>query len=309
MKKIVYSFLMSWLAVTLGLFTFSPLTYAAAPNSYALYVDGKLLSSPYPTIVQNNTTLVPMKTVLAELGYTTTLDSKTKMITAKHSSGSYIVVSAGSKTAKLNGVAVQLPVAVKAMNGTTYLPLSVIKTLTGKAIGVDTSQAIAWIGEQPTVDTLSAPWGISPEQLKKSFAGKLLIDEGGQDDIYVLLYQNAPDYDEEIYIFYKSKLAKASFMPSTTNFELAFYIGVYEGIVNSVTKTYGEPLSNTAIYDKDTLEEVSFADGGFYMSVWEVDNTKITALLKATNEGYATSLQFVDMSVEAQLNAALAAMK
>lgn len=309
MKKIVYSFLMSWLAVTLGLFTFSPLTYAAAPNSYALYVDGKLLSSPYPTIVQNNTTLVPMKTVLAELGYTTTLDSKTKMITAKHSSGSYIVVSAGSKTAKLNGVAVQLPVAVKAMNGTTYLPLSVIKTLTGKAIGVDTSQAIAWIGEQPTVDTLSAPWGISPEQLKKSFAGKLLIDEGGQDDIYVLLYQDASDYDEEIYIFYKSKLAKASFMPSTTNFELAFYIGVYEGIVNSVTKTYGEPLSNTAIYDKDTLEEVSFADGGFYMSVWEVDNTKITALLKATNEGYATSLQFVDMSVEAQLNAALAAMK
>lgn len=309
MKKIVYSMLMSWLAVTLGLFTFTPLTYAAAPNSYALYVDGKLLSSPYPTIVQNNSTLVPMKTVLAELGYTTTLDSKTKMITAKHASGSYIVVSAGSKTAKINGVAVQLPVAVKAMNGTTYLPLSAIKTLTGKAIGADSSQAIAWIGQQPASDALSLPWGMSPQELKKSFAGRLLIDEGGQDDIYVLQYHDGPDDDEEIYIFYKGKLAKATFMPSTTNLELAFYIGVYEGIVNSVTKTYGEPLSNTATYDKDTLEEVSFVDGGFYMSVWEVDNTKIIALLRATNEGHAASLQFVDMSIEAQLNAALAAMK
>lgn len=308
MKKIVYSILMSCLAVTLGLFTFAPLTYAAGPGSYTLYVDGKLLSSPYPTIVQNNTTLVPMKAVLAELGYTTTLDSKTKMITAKHSSGSYIVVSAGSKTAKINGVAVQLPIAVKAMNGTTYLPLSAIKTLTGKAIGADAAQAIAWIGQQPVSGALNLPWGISPEQLKKSLAGRLLIDEGGQGDIYILLYQDSA-MNEETYIFYNNKLAKAGFSPPATNDQLAFYIGVYDGIVQSTTEIYGEPLSNTATYDKDHLEAASLADGEFYMSVWESNGTKIIALLKATHQGYAVNLQLVDMSIETQLNAAIAAIK
>lgn len=150
---------------------------------------------------------------------------------------------------------------------------------------------------------------MSPQELKKSFAGRLLIDEGGQDDIYVLLYQDSAVDNEEAYIFYKNKLAKVTFTPPVTNDQLAFYIGLYNGLVESITKIYGEPLSNTATYDIDKLEEVSLTAGEYYMSVWKSDGTKTIVLLRATNQGYTANFQFVDMSIEDQLNAALAAMK
>ncbi|MNW54895.1 hypothetical protein D3C74_325200 [compost metagenome] len=138
MKKIAYLTLMGCLTIFIGLFSFVPLTSAAAPVSYTLYIDGKVLSAKFPTVVEKNTTLVPMKSVLTELKYTTTVDSRTKAITAKNSAGSYITVTTGSKKAKINGSEVLLPTAVKVMNGTTYIPLSAIQKLTGKSIGVDT---------------------------------------------------------------------------------------------------------------------------------------------------------------------------
>lgn len=311
MKKIVYLTLMGCLAITIGLFSFTPLTSAAAPVSYTLYIDGKVSSAKFPTVVENNTTLIPMKSVLSELGYTTTVDSKTKSITSKNSNGSYVTVKTGSKKAKINGSEVLLPASVKAMNGTTYIPLSVIRNLTGKAIGIDASQRIAWIGEKPT-DTAPVPtWGLSPDQVKSASGQDLLIDEGGEGDIYLLLYQSQTNDTEEVYIFYKNKLAKIAFNPNISGLDETVLLGVYSGIYDEFTKSYGEPYEGSMALNKNTVDKylTLFANQGYFISEWQAGGTKITLFLKTTDSGYIISMQYVDASLETKVNAAMDAIK
>ncbi|WMT41956.1 copper amine oxidase N-terminal domain-containing protein [Paenibacillus sp. D2_2] len=180
MKKYTYLTLMGCLAVLIGLFSFTTPTSAAAAVSYTLYIDGKVSSAKTPVVVEKNVTLIPMKAVLTDLKYVTSVDKKTKAITAKNSAGSFITVNLGSKNAKINGANANLAAPAKTLNGTTYIPLSAVKQLTGKAIGLDASKGIAWIGEKPTENGIIPIWGGSPAQIKKELSDKVLIDEGGR---------------------------------------------------------------------------------------------------------------------------------
>lgn len=307
MKKIVYLTLMGCLAAFIGLFSFAPQTYAAAPASYTLYVDGKVLSSKFPTVVEKNVTLIPMKPVLTNLGYVTAVDSKTKTITAKNSDGSSITVKTGSKKAKINESDVTLPAVVKTMKGTTYIPLSAIKQLTGKSIGLDASKAIAWIGDKPTDIAPIPPWGATPKQMKAIFSHKQLIEEGQEGDIYALWYQEAPDYTDEMYVFYKNKLAKWMYDLPVPNYDEDGLISYYNGMLESLVDKYGEPETNIAAADKNN-EPIPLANGGYFMSEWNVGGTKITLYLKSADTGYVMSMQLVDSSVESKVEAALDAI-
>ncbi|RRJ66104.1 copper amine oxidase N-terminal domain-containing protein [Paenibacillus oralis] len=307
MKKIVYLTLMGCLAAFIGLFSFAPQSHAAAPASYTLYVDGKVLSSKFPTVVEKNVTLIPMKPVLTALGYVTTVDSKTKAITAKNSDGSSITVKTGSKKAKINGSDVTMPAVAKSMKGTTYIPLSAIKQLTGKSIGLDASQGIAWIGEKPAETVPIPPWGATPEQMKAIFSHKQLIEEGQEGDIYALWYQEAPDYTDEMYVFYKNKLAKWMYNPQVPSYNEDELLGFYDGMVASFVDKYGEPETNIAAADKNN-ELIPLANGGYFMSEWNVGGTKITIFLKPADTGYVMAIQFVDTSVESKVEAALDAI-
>ncbi|MNM90128.1 hypothetical protein D3C81_1023770 [compost metagenome] len=311
MKKIAYLTLMGCLTIFIGLFSFVPLTSAAAPVSYTLYIDGKVLSAKFPTFMEKNTTLVPMKSVLTELKYTTTVDSRTKAITAKNSAGSYITVTTGSKKAKINGSEVLLPTAVKVMNGTTYIPLSAIQKLTGKSIGVDASQGIAWIGEKPTESAPTPTWGVTPDQIKSVSSEKVLIDEGEQGDIHLLLYQAQPNDPQELYVFYKNKLAKIAIAPDISEFDETGILGIYSGIYDSLTKTYGKPSEGSMTLNQNTLDQylTLFADQGYLLSKWKSGDTKIILLLKTTDTGYAISMQYVNASIETQVDAAMDAIE
>ncbi len=308
MKKIVYFTLIGCLTIFAGLFSYAPPTSAAAPT-YTLYIDGKVSSAKLPTVVEKGTTLIPMKAVLTELNYTTTVDSKSKSITAKNSAGSYITVKAGSKKAKINGSEVLLSAPAKAMNGTTYIPLSAVKTLTGKAIGADASIGIAWIGEKPAETAPVPVWGVSPDQMKSVSGNKLLLDEGGAGDIYLLLYQESFGEPEELYIFYKNKLAKVAFAPDILGYDESALMGTYQGMFDGLVEVYGQPESDIIAAYKDTLEEIPLADGGYLTSKWNVGGTQIILLLKGTDTGYALSMQYVDTSVEAQVEAAMDAIE
>ncbi|GGH30411.1 copper amine oxidase N-terminal domain-containing protein [Paenibacillus segetis] len=309
MKKIVYLMIIGCLVISAGLFSFAPSTSAAAPVTYTLYIDGKILSSKYPTVVEGNTTLIPMKAVLTELNYNTAVDNKTKAITAKNSTGSFISVKAGSKKAKINGSETLLPASVKAMNGTTYIPISAVKLLTGKSIGVDKASGIAWIGDKPTDPAVLPTWGVTPNQVKAVSGQKLLIDEGGQGDIYILTFHDQPEDPEELYIFYKNKLAKIGFLPVISGYNEAELLSIYDAMVVSLINSYGEPEVDTITVDEDSLERVTLDNGGYLISKWNVGNTIITLLLKATDTDYTLNLTYVNASVQAQLDAAVNAIK
>ncbi|MEC0329177.1 copper amine oxidase N-terminal domain-containing protein [Paenibacillus macerans] len=307
MKKIVYLTLTGFLAAFIGLFSFTAPTSAAAPASYTLYVDGKLSSAKFPTVVEKNVTLIPLKPVLTDLGYTTTVDSKTKAVTATNSDGSSITVKTGSKKAQINGSDATLPAVVKTMNGTTYLPLSAIKQLTGKPIGLDASKAIAWIGDKPAKTVALPPWGATPKQMKAIFSHKQLIEEGQEGDIYALWYQEAPDYTDEIYVFYKNKLAKWMYDLPVPNYDEAGLISYYDGMLESLVNKYGEPETNIAAADKNN-QPIPLADGGYFMSEWIIGGTKITLFLKPADAGYVMNIQYVDTSVESKVKDALDAL-
>ncbi|MEF2966608.1 copper amine oxidase N-terminal domain-containing protein [Paenibacillus sp. M1] len=316
MKKAVYLTLMGCLAVIAGLFSFAPSIFAAAPASYTLYIDGKVSPAQFPTVVESNTTLIPMKSVLIELNYTTTVDSRTKAITAKNSTGSYITVKPGSNKADINGSEVTLSAPVKALNGTTYIPLSAVRQLTGKSIGADASQGIAWIGEKPTATAPVPAWGVALDQFKAASSQSLLIDEGGQGDIYLLLYQDSPNDPEELYVFYKNKLAKVAFVPDVSGIDEAGLLGYYAGMLDSIVEQYGEPVEGSNVIDRDAIDQsilnqnlMLLANQGYLSSEWNVGNTKTSLLLKATDTGYTISMQFVDASVEAEVEAAMDAIE
>lgn len=297
--------LVGCLAMITGLFSVVPPSSAAASTSYTLYVGGKVLSTQYPTIVEKNVTIIPMKAVLTHLNYVTTLDTQKKTITAKNKAGSYITVKVGIKRATINGSEITLSALVKTMKGTTYIPLSAIRQLTGIAVGSDASQGIAWIGENPTVTAPVPTWGVTRDQLKTISGQKPLIEEGRQGDIISLLYQESPQDLEELYVFYKNRLAKVVFSPVITGYDEALLIEVYEGMLNSITNDYGKPDTETISVYEETLEQVPLADGGYITSEWNVGSTKMTLLLRGTDTGYALNLQYLDTLVESQLEAAL----
>ncbi|NWL88659.1 hypothetical protein DMN77_13890 [Paenibacillus sp. 79R4] len=308
MKKFTYFTLMGCLVVLLGLFSFTAPTSAAAAVSYTLYVDGTVSSAKTPVVVEKNVTLIPMKAVLADLKYVTTVDKKTKAITAKNSAGSYITVNLGSKKAKINGSNVNLAAAAKTLSGTTYIPLSAVKQLTGKPIGLDASEGVAWIGEKPATANLPV-WGITPEQVKSAAGYSTLLDEGGQGDIYLLLYQDSMEDPEELYVFYKNKLAKVVFSPVISGLNEVGLVGFYDGAFDSLVKSYGQPITDVVGAYEDTLEQIPLLDGGCYMSEWKKGDTLITLLLQGTEDGYSVSMQYVKASIEAQVEAALDAIQ
>lgn len=310
MKKLAYITLIGCMTILVGLFSFTPLTSAASVK-YALYINGKTITGQPSVIVENNTTLVPMKAVLTQLGYTMTVDSKTKAITAKNTSGSSIIIKTGSKKATINGSEVVLPALVKSVNGTTYIPLSAIRSLTGKSVGLDNAQGFAWIGNKPTANDSSMPWSMSQEEFRANFAQKQLIDEGGQGDISLLLYQNSLEAGEaeELYVFYKNKLAAVVFTPVVPDYDPGELISFYAGMFRSIAAQYGEPVAGSSTPNPYNISQYvsRYAVEGRLSSEWIMDNTKVTLLLKATTDtGYTMSLQYVDMSVEEQLNAAWA---
>jgi hypothetical protein len=308
MKKYTYLTLMGCLAVLIGLFSFSTPTSAAAAVSYTLYVDGKVSSAKTPVVVEKNVTLIPMKAVLADLKYVTSVDKKTKAITAKNSAGSFITVNLGSKKAKINGANANLAAPAKTLNGTTYIPLSAVKQLTGKAIGLDASKGIAWIGEKPATDNLPV-WGVTPEQFKSVAGYTNPIDEGRQGNIYMLLYQDAAEDYQELYVFYKNKLAKLVFYVDTSGLNEEEILGYYDGMFASLAEEYGQPESDIVAADQETLEQISIYDGGYSMSKWKLAGTNITLLLKGTDNGPTLSMQYIDASVQTQVEAAMSAIK
>ncbi|MNN56943.1 hypothetical protein D3C81_1719030 [compost metagenome] len=154
-------------------------------------------------------------------------------------------------------------------------------------------------------------WGITPDQVKAVYDQNLLIDEETQGDIYILLYQTSPDDPEELFVFYKNKLAKVAFLPDVSDFDKAGLLGVYSGIFDTLAKSYGQPIEGSITLNKNTLDQylTLFADQGFLSSEWKVGGTKIVLLLKATDTEYTISMQYVDASVETQVEAAIDAME
>lgn len=116
---------------------------AMADSGLTVELNGMQVSfdNKQPEII-NGRTMIPLRGVFEQMGYSVDWDSKTKTATLK-SAQSIIVVTANSSTFTVNGETKSLDVPAQIMEGSMMLPL--------RAIGESTGAQVNWDSETKTV--------------------------------------------------------------------------------------------------------------------------------------------------------------
>lgn len=93
-------------------------------NTFAidLNINNKAVTCTQKPVMQDGTTLVPLKVIAENLGAEVKWDKATKTVTVVKGDKT-IILTIGSKTAKVNGEALTLAQAPKVINGSTMLPI------------------------------------------------------------------------------------------------------------------------------------------------------------------------------------------
>ena len=121
-------------------------------------VGGEPLEVTTPPVMENGTTLVPMRSIFEAFGMTLTWDEATKTATAKDDE-TEIKLTLGSTTAYVDGEATTLSVPAKSINGSTMVPVRFIT----EAIG----NSIEWNAEDQAVNVYEYDLSqLSPEDQK-----------------------------------------------------------------------------------------------------------------------------------------------
>lgn len=132
--------------IILLIFTMLPSVKIFASNSIKIYVDDQLLKLSADPVIENGTTLVPMRDIFERLGLSVMWNDKTKTATGVNAQYE-IKLTIGSKIAYVNGVKKELTLAPKIINGRTMVPLRFIS----EAVGCQ----VIWIGETKTIKIYS----------------------------------------------------------------------------------------------------------------------------------------------------------
>ncbi|GEM_PF-4808575 len=119
-----------------------------AHSSIKVSVDNKILSFDSEPFIESGTTLVPMRKIFEALDADVTWVSKTQQIVATHGK-TYIILKIGSTVAEINGTNVNLVVAPKIVDGSTFVPVRFI----AEALNAD----VVWDSVSQTVIINSGP--------------------------------------------------------------------------------------------------------------------------------------------------------
>ncbi|MCU6791047.1 stalk domain-containing protein [Paenibacillus sp. WQ 127069] len=117
-----------------------------AVNSSSAYVQGEKKTLQAKPLIDNDSTLLPVRFVSENLGVQVTWDADTQTATLTGSGGSKITITVDSMQMKMNEAIVDLPVSAKIINGSTYLPLRVLCEALGKKVSF--SDGVIIIGER-----------------------------------------------------------------------------------------------------------------------------------------------------------------
>lgn len=115
---------------------------APAPQT-KIFIDGKLTNFAQQPVIENGTTLVPMRALFEYLGATVNWNGETQTVISKRGNVE-IKLTIGSKIAYINGSEQTLVVPGKIINGYTYIPLRFV----GESLG----DTVSWDGSTNTIN-------------------------------------------------------------------------------------------------------------------------------------------------------------
>lgn len=125
---------------------------ASAASSVQIYINGEKQSFSNKAVMQNGTTLVPLRGIFEELGADVTWSQSKQTIDASNEN-TKIWLKIGSTTAKVNGKDVKLTTPAKVINGNTLVPLRFISESLGESVKWDNSTRSVIIGSGEIIDT------------------------------------------------------------------------------------------------------------------------------------------------------------
>lgn len=109
-----------------------------------LIIRNKVVNPPVPPLIQNGTTLVPLRIVSENLEASVEWESKNKRITIEQGNNT-IVLTIGSSQALVNGQSQSLLLAPQIINGTTMVPIRFISEQLGAEVNWNSSTKLITI--------------------------------------------------------------------------------------------------------------------------------------------------------------------
>lgn len=161
---------------------FPTLTYAQ--SNIQVKLDGNYIkfSGQEPTVI-NNRTMVPLRGIFEELGYSIEWDADTKTAVLKKDSNS-ISIQTGANSFKANGETKKLDVPAQILNGSLMLPLRAIGEAAGLSVVWDSSSKTVIMTSIAEVVNVSTD---SKEDIKK------YLDSYSQIVKYMASFDNLAD--------------------------------------------------------------------------------------------------------------------
>ncbi|ANX13782.1 hypothetical protein ABE41_017365 [Fictibacillus arsenicus] len=146
---------------------------AAAAKPIEVYMEGGQINFETVPIIKNNRTFVEMRPIFAEAGIKLYWDQSTQTVTGKKDNTT-IKLTLGSKTAYINGKAVQLDAAPFAKNNYTFVPLRFVGEATGYKVDWRSSFNLIHIheGKEFIEDRAFTKEHLTPELLETLREGK-----------------------------------------------------------------------------------------------------------------------------------------
>ncbi|WP_326152802.1 stalk domain-containing protein [Schinkia azotoformans] len=105
-------------------------------TSISVFINGAKQTYEQPPLIENGTTLVPLRGIFESLNATVTYDSKTRVIQSQKEA-TKVTLTLGSKVATVNGKSETLAVPAKAINGRTLVPLRFVSQALGAVVNWD----------------------------------------------------------------------------------------------------------------------------------------------------------------------------
>jgi len=120
----------------------APVAFAASPIT--IKIDGAAVSTETAPVVDNGTTLVPVRVITEYLGADNSWNATKKQATIKTAANT-VVFTIGSKNYTINGSTKTLSAAPKIINGTTMIPLRALAEGIGANVSYNPTTKIAAI--------------------------------------------------------------------------------------------------------------------------------------------------------------------
>lgn len=253
----------------------------ADEQAIKVFINGEQLNFEVSPVIQNGTTLVPLRIIFEKFGYNVSWHPENQSILGLKD-GVGIQMNIGNNQAYVRGKAFTLEVPPTIINGNTLVPLRFISEASGNAVSWDGDTKSIYIGDksqvtkEPVVTTgeskdtyYNVTWGTSETAIKAKKTDKPVLERINNNGYKEVIYNQVLEGDDNAklgYTFDESGLREITYLSSYhTEFDDIF--GIYTLL----------DMDRSYLYNNGKSQD-EFN--------WKVNDTRVSAYKKVYGSNY-----------------------